>query len=66
MFELVPDGPDATVVTETFKYFCGALEIREAVRDGRGFARGHGCVARQAQHTVHATAEVITMPYCIE
>jgi hypothetical protein len=40
MFELVPDGPDATVVTETFDCSAAPLEIREAVRDGRDWLEG--------------------------
>jgi uncharacterized protein YndB with AHSA1/START domain len=40
MFELVPDGPDATVVTESFDCSAAPVEIREAVNDGEEWLEG--------------------------
>jgi uncharacterized protein YndB with AHSA1/START domain len=40
IYELVPDGPDGTVVTETFDCSAAPLEIREAVRDGESWLHG--------------------------
>ena len=36
-FELVPDGPDATVVTETFDCSAAPSDIRAAVRNGESW-----------------------------
>jgi hypothetical protein len=36
-FEFVPDGPDATMVTETFDCSRSPEELRDAVREGEGW-----------------------------
>ncbi len=36
-FEFVPDGPGATMVTETFDCSRSPEELREAVREGEGW-----------------------------
>lgn len=36
-FELVPDGPDATMVTETFDCSRSPEQLRDAVREGEGW-----------------------------
>src|SRR5580692_2973072 len=39
-FDLVPDGPDATVVIETFDCSTALQEIRDAVSDGESWLEG--------------------------
>ena len=36
-FEFLPDGPDTTLVTETFDCTRSPDELREAVREGEGW-----------------------------
>jgi hypothetical protein len=36
-YELVPDGPDATTVTETFDCSRSPDDLRDAVREGEGW-----------------------------
>ena len=53
-FEFLPDGPDTTLVTETFDCTRSPDELREAVREGEGW-RGtrHYLIAGQARSAGH-------------